>query len=105
MTASQSLTLSLTAESLMFAAFAVSYNLAQPTKQGRHPFYAQGWFAFLIAFAVAAAGVSAGASWFTIFQHHWPRGALAWMRAGGVAVAFALQPFFALAIANQARKS
>ena len=89
----------------MFAAFAVSYNLAQPTEAGRHPFFAQGWFAFLIAFAIAAAAVSGGASWYSIFEHHWPSGALAWMRAVGVAVAVVLQPFFALAIAKQARVS
>jgi hypothetical protein len=105
MTPQQSLTLSLTAESLMFAAFAVSYNLAQPTEGGRHPFYAMGWFAYLIACAIAAAAVSAGASWYAIFQHDWPTGVLSWMRAGGVAGAFILQPFFAAAIAHQARHS
>lgn len=101
----QSLTLALTAESLMFAAFSVSYNLAQPTDEGRHPFYAQGIFSYVIVFAIAAAAVSAGASWYAVFEPDWPSGFNEWTRALGVAIAIVLQPFFGLAIANQARKS
>lgn len=101
----QSLTLALTAESLMFAAFSVSYNLAQPTDEGRHPFYAQGIFSYVIVFAIFAAAVSAGASWYAVYEPDWPSGYIEWMRAVGVAIAIALQPFFGLAIANQARNS
>ena len=100
-----SLTMALTAESLMFAAFAVAYNLAQPTDEGRHPFFAQGIFGFAITFAIAAAAVSAGASWYAIFEPDWPSGVNEWMRSVGVAIAIVLQPFFALAIAFQARLS
>jgi hypothetical protein len=78
--AHQALTLGLTAESLLFAAFAVSYNLAQPTDEGRSAFYAQGCFSFTIVLAITAVAISAGASWYALFQHDWPSGWNEWMR-------------------------
>ena len=101
----ESLTLALTAESLLFAAFAVSFNMAQPTRTGRHPFFAQGIFSFVIVGAIAAVAVAAGAGWWATFEPKWPSGGNEWMRAGGVAVPIVLQPLFALAIAIQARNS
>lgn len=101
----QSLTLALTAESLMFAAFSVSYNLAQPTDEGRHPFFAQGIFSFVIAGAITAAAISAGASWYAVFEPDWPSGINEWLRAGGVGIAIVLQPVFAFVIAVAARSS
>jgi len=99
----QALTASLTAEGLLFAAFSLSYNLVQPREGGRHWFFAQGWFALCIAAAVAAAALSAGASWWATFEPDWPDGANEAMRAGGVAAAIVLQPIFAFVIAWQAR--
>ena len=101
----ESLTLSLTAESLLFAAFTVSFNMAQPTKKGRHPFFAQGVFSFVIVAAITAVAVAAGAAWWATFEPNWPTGINQWLRAGGVAVPIVLQPFLALAIAIQARNS
>lgn len=101
----QTLTLALTAESLLFAAFSVSYNLAQPTDEGRSPFYAQGYFSFVIVLAISAVAISAGASWYSLFEPDPPNGWNEWLRAGGLAVPIVSQPFFAFAIAIQARKS
>jgi predicted alpha/beta-hydrolase family hydrolase len=101
LTATQTLTSSLTAESLIFASFTVAYNLAQPTAAGRHPFFAQGIFAYCIVLAILAVAVSAGASLIAT----WPASAGGTLRAAGLVVAIVAQPIFALLIAQQARRS
>jgi hypothetical protein len=59
----QALTASPTVESLLFAAFGVSYNLATAAKDGgRHPFFSKAWFGWAIVLVVAAVAASAGSA-------------------------------------------
>jgi hypothetical protein len=99
------LTTALTVEGLLFAAFSVSYALAQASDRGRHPFFAQGGFSFWIAATIAVVAVSAGAAWWATFEPDWPDGCNEKLRAGGLAIGIVSQPVFAAIIAWQARKS
>jgi hypothetical protein len=95
----EALIASLTAESLLFAVFAVAFTLTAPTREGRYPFFATGKFAYLVVLSITAVAVSAAVSLVDI----WPHGLGGAVRAGGIMLAIVVQPFFALAIANQAR--
>jgi hypothetical protein len=104
LTPQQALTTSLTAESLLFAAFGVSYSLATTPRAGGRPvFFARGWFGGIIVavlFVVAASGVSA---WHATFARDWPNDGGEYIRTWGLFVAIVSQPFLAAAINWQAR--
>lgn len=100
-----SLTVALTVEGLLFAAFAVSYSLAHPTEGGRHPFFAQAWFGWCIVITISAVAVSAGAAWWATFEADWPTETNEVLRAGGLALGIVAQPIFAAVINWQARSS
>lgn len=95
----EALIASLTAESLLFAVFAVAFTLTAPTGEGRHPFFATGKFAYMVMLSITAVAVSAAVSLVDI----WPNGLGGAVRAGGIMLAIVVQPFFALAIAKQAK--
>lgn len=99
------LTTALTVEGLLFAAFAVSYNLAQPKDGGRHPFFAQAGFGWLIVAVIAVVAASAGTAWWATFEPDWPKGGNEIVRAGGLALGIVMQPIFAAIINWQARRS
>jgi hypothetical protein len=89
-------------ESLIFVAFSFSYTLAQPSEGGRHPFFAQGWFGWLVVVAIGAVAAAAGAAWWQIYQSAWPDHVVGWIEAGGLAVGIVGQPVFATIINAQA---
>jgi hypothetical protein len=92
-------------ESLIFVAFSFSYTLAQPTEGGRHPFFARGWFGWLVVTAIGAVAAAAGAAWWQIYHSSWPDHPVGWIEAGGLAVGIIGQPVFAAVINAQAPAS
>jgi len=100
-----SFTTLLTTESLIFAAFAISANLALPTPSGRSKFYAQGRFAYWVVAALFVIAISAGFALYATLEPAPPRGVNAWARTVGIVVGIAVQPLAALAIARAAKKT
>jgi hypothetical protein len=101
----QSLTVLLTTESLIFAAFSVAATLALPTEAGRSRFFAQGRFAYLIVIALFAIAAAAMFALYATVQPELPNGVNAWVRVFGVAVGIAIQPFAAWTVASAAKKT
>lgn len=93
----------LTIEGLLFAAFAFAFRLAEPTPRGRSPFFAQAWFGWLFVFAIGAAALSAGASWWEAYTPCTLEGFGHWVRAAGLLSGIVAPPIFAAIINWQAR--
>lgn len=106
LTPQQALTTSLTAESLMFAAFGVSYSLATtPRDGGRSIFFSRawlGWAVVLVLVAVAASGVTA---WHATFAGDWPNDTGEYIRTYGLLIAIVSQPVFALSSTSKRGRS
>ncbi len=92
-------------ETLIFVAFSFSLSLAQPSRGGRHPFFAQGWFGWAVVLVIAAVAAAAGAAWWQLFHSPWPDGAIAWIEAAGLGVGILAQPLFAALVNAQASRS
>ena len=90
-------------ETLIFVVFSFSFTLAQPTRGGRHPFFAQGWFGWAVVAVIAAVAASAGAAWWQLYHSPWPSSRIEWVEAGGLAVGIVAQPLFAAIVNGQAR--
>jgi hypothetical protein len=101
--AKDSLTTALTIEGLIFAAFAFAVRLAEPSEQGRNPFFTEAWFGLLVVLVIAAAAVSAGAAWWATYEPLHLSGVNVWLRAGGLVPGIVAPPFFAAAINWQSR--
>jgi hypothetical protein len=89
-------------ESLIFVAFTFSYTLAQPVQGGRHPFFAQGWFGWVIVLVIAAVAAAAGAAWWQLYHPNWPDDPAEWVEAIGLALGIVAQPVFAAIVNKQA---
>jgi len=93
----------LTIEGLIFAAFAFAVRFSEPSTKGRNAFFSQAWFGWLFVLAIAAAALSAGASWWAAYEPASLSGVNAWLRAGGVVPGIVGPPLFASVINWQAR--
>jgi hypothetical protein len=93
----------LTIEGLLFAAYAFAVRLAEPTTEGRSPFFAQAWFGWLFVLAIAAAAISAGACWWDAYKPSTLEGINNWLRAAGLLSGIIAPPIFAAIINWQAR--
>jgi hypothetical protein len=76
--------------------------LAQPTQGGRHPFFAQGWFGWLVVAVIAVVAAAAGAAWWQLYHEHWPDGIVGWIEAAGLGAGIIAQPIFAAMVTTQA---
>lgn len=103
--AKDALSNALTAEGLIFVAFSLAFSLAQPSDRGRHPFFAQAWFGWVVVLAILGVALSAAESWWTIYGDQFPSGTQARIQAVGLALGIAVQPLFAALINWQARRS
>jgi hypothetical protein len=103
MTASETLTNSLTIESLIFVAFSFAYGLAAPRRGGSHPFFSQGIFAWVVTLVIAYVAASAGADWWAIYSGAWPKNAFETLQAFGILVGIGVQPIFAAVISWKAK--
>lgn len=96
----QTLTVLLTVESLIFAALSVGITVTTPVAGGRSPYLAKGKLARNIAVVLTlVAGAAASAWWQVYFDPKAPHGFFAWVQTLGVAVAVIAQPYFALRLA------
>jgi hypothetical protein len=89
-------------ESLIFVAFSFSYTLAQPVQGGRHPFFAQGWFGWVIVATITAVAAAAGAAWWQLYHPNWPHQTAEWIESVGLGVGIVAQPVFAAIVNHQA---
>jgi hypothetical protein len=106
LTPQQALTTSLTAESLLFAAFGVSYSLATTTiDKGRSAFFTKAWFGWLIVGVIAAIAASGVSAWHAVFDRDWPNDTGEYIRTYGLLAAIVMQPIFAAIINWEARKT
>jgi hypothetical protein len=102
-TPTETLANALTIEGLIFVAFSFAYGLAASRPGGSHPFFAQGWFAWVVTLVIAYVAASAGADWWVIYHDHWPKDGLDTLRAFGLLVGIGVQPIFAGVISWQAK--
>lgn len=102
--AKEALSDALTIEGLLFVAFSLSYSLAGGKPGGRHPFFTQGWFGWLVVLVIAFLAAAAAAAWWEIFHDDWPDRWSETLTAFGLLVGIAVQPIFAFIINTQAAK-
>lgn len=100
----EALSISITMEGLLFAAFAVGNKLTEPSGEGRSPFYTQGWFGWCIVAAIGFIAVGAGATWWEQFGHDWPPSVSRFLLGIGLAIGIVSQPIFAAAINRESKK-
>lgn len=89
------LTVLLTTESLLFAAFGISITLAQETDEGRHPFVAKGRLAIVIALIITCVATGAATAWWDVFSPKWPTTWREEVQAGGIGAGIIGQPMLA----------
>ncbi|HEV2772754.1 MAG TPA: hypothetical protein VGV57_08010 [Thermoleophilaceae bacterium] len=92
------LTLLLTTESLLFAAFGVGVALTTPTAEGRPAFIAQGYLALGVALVILVVGIGAFTAFLEILDWGRLRGFSSIAQATAIAVGIAMQPVFALVV-------
>ena len=103
LTPSDALIAALTVEGLLFAAFSFAWTLAQESAKGRHPFFTQAWFGWIVVGIIAAVAAAAGAGWWGIYSPVWPHDTLTWIESVGLASGIVAQPIFAAIINLQAK--
>src|SRR5438128_1164899 len=92
-TAAQSLTLLLTTESLLFAAFNVGLAFALPVATERNISKTGAyWLAFFAAACLTFVASGAFVAWWQVFENHWPDGFLRPWEAVAAAVGICVQP-------------
>jgi len=100
-----SLTVAITMEGLLFAAFSVGYKLTEPTEEGRSAFFTQAWFGWCIVSVIALLAAAAGVSWWEVFGSEWPANAGDLLLGGGLALGIVAQPIFAAVINIESKKT
>lgn len=100
-----SLTVAITMEGLLFAAFSVGYKLTEPTEEGRSAFFTQAWFGWCIVTVIALLAVAAGASWWEVFGSGWPNNVGELLLGVGLLLGIVAQPIFAAAINVESKKT
>lgn len=105
LTPRDSLTLLLTTESLIFAAFSITATLALPTDTGRSLFYAQGRFAGLVVVLLAILAAASLSALRCTLEPDPPHGISEWFRAVAIGLAIVAQPILALLVARAATKT
>lgn len=98
------LTNALTAEGGIFVAFSLAFALTAPSAKGRHPFFAQAWFGWLVVLAIAVVALSAAAAWWDLYAHSFPASKSGRVQAIGLLTGIAVQPIFAACINWQAKR-
>ena len=98
------LTILLTAESLLFAAFGISVTLTAKTQTGLPAFLAQGYLAWWITLAITVVGVGAGAAWLAVYRDSWPDDVISWFICVAIAAGVVLEAFLAVLISYYVTK-
>jgi hypothetical protein len=101
----ESLTVAITMEGLLFAAFSVGYKLTEETEEGRSPFFTQAWFGWCIVGVILVLAVAACASWWEIFGSDWPSNIGQLLLGLGLALGIIAQPIFAAVINVESKKT
>jgi hypothetical protein len=95
----------LTIEGLLFVAFSMAFALASGKEGGRHPFFTQAWFGWLVVAAIGVVAASATASWWRLYGNLPRHGVYPLLHAYGLLFGVVVQPLFAAIINLAARNS
>jgi hypothetical protein len=98
LTPQEALIATLTMEGLLFAAFAVGYNLTGVTREGRSRFFTEGWFGWCIVAVISLVAAAAASSWWELFGSGWPADFGELLLGLGLAFGIVTQPLFAALI-------
>jgi hypothetical protein len=97
-TATQALTLLLTTESLLFAAFNVGVALTTPVAGGRNLTRKAAWLlAVSVSLALACVATGAFMAWWQVFVDHWPHSFFGRAEAAVALIGILVQPVVSLA--------
>lgn len=98
-TSSDSLTLLLTAESLLFAAFGIVVLIVRIAPGGTNVEPNIAWIiAGVLGVVIAAVAAGALLAWWQVFVDAWPSGGMARIEAGAAAAGICVQPFVVAAL-------
>lgn len=100
-----SLTVAITMEGLLFAAFSVGHKLTEVTEEGRSAFFTQAWFGWCIVGVITLVAFAAGVGWWEVFGSSWPASIGDLILGIGLALGIVTQPIFAAVINIESRKT